>query len=120
MSIFAEILCNQFPDIAFPSINYISITRLNHTLNYTNTYYNTIRLIYHTYFMPYKKNYKNKFINKFDILDIVILSNKDISAIEKKYFLTKFTKAQSAYASFRKFAIQYKFKYYNQITVKVS
>ena len=117
MSLFAEILCNQFPDITFPSINYTSISRLKRSYTYSSVYYNSIQLIYHTYFMRYKKTYKKDSINKFDIFDFVILKDKELTIVEKNHFLQKFSKAQLHYSSFRKLAKLFKLKRYREFEI---
>jgi len=110
MSIFAEILCKQFPNIEYPSVNNQSIYKLTNSYNYDKLYYNAVKLIYNIYFLPYK----NSFNNKFDIFNTVILNNKNICDFEKDFFLMEFYKAQKTYSAFRKLALIFKFKYYKK------
>ena len=110
MSIFAEILCEQFPNITFPSVNYTSINLLSSAYDYSGIYYTSIRLIYHIYLIPYKP--KNKYtVSKYDVLHRVVLSNKKLQNQDKKYFLIKFSRAQKTYSCFRKLAMKFKYKH---------
>jgi len=113
MSIFAEILCKQFPNIQSPSVNNYFINQLNISYQHNKLYYNAIKLIYNIYFLPYKNILKNKFY----IFNIIILKNKNIFNFEKEFFLLEFYKAQKTYSAFRKLAIIYKFKYYKKFEI---
>ena len=50
MSLFAELLCKQFPNIEFPAVNHESISKLTRSWKYDTIYYISIKLIYHIYF----------------------------------------------------------------------
>lgn len=113
MSLFAELLWKYFPNIDFPGIDYDSITKLNYSRQYSSTYHSAIKLIYHIYYLPYdnKKLYNTKSLkNKFQILDTIILKNKQLTVNEKYIFFLKFSKAQNAYSAFRKLATIYRHK----------
>lgn len=112
MSVFAEILCKEFPYIKFPSINKYSLYALDESYKYNKLYYNAIQLIYNIYYLPYNKKYSK--YNKFNILNNVILNNKYITDSEKEFFLLEFSKAQKRYSAFRNLAIMYRFKYANK------
>jgi len=111
MSIFAEILCKQFPEVQFPSVNNDSIYKLNEAYKYNKIYYNAIKLIYNIYFLPYNKKHNNINNTKFSIFDIVIFHNDEIASDEKAFFLSQFCLAQKTYSAFRKLATIYKYKH---------
>ena len=80
MSLFAELLCRQTPNIAFPSVNSLSINKLNIASKYNTTYHVTIQLVYQIFFLPYNNavNLPKKYTNKFEILQDIILNNPHI------------------------------------------
>ena len=110
MSIFAEILCKQFPYINFPSINRQSFYELNQCQNHNKIYYNAIKLIYNIYFLPLNKEYNNINNTKFGVFNTIILNNTNISIYEQQFFLSQFYQAQRTYSAFRKLSILYKYK----------
>ena len=115
MSLFAEILWKQLPDIEFPSVDSASVNKLNISWKYNTLHHTAIRLIYHIYFLPYnnKQQYTDtqSFVGKFNILDIIVLNNKQLGDMEKNYFIAKFMVAQKIYSSFRKLAQIFRYKY---------
>ena len=113
MSLFAEILCKQFPSITYPAVNNHSIYQLTNSYKYDKLYYNAIKLIYNIYFLPYKPTLNNKF----NIFNVIILKNNNISDFEKIFFINEFCKAQKTYSAFRKLATMYKFKYYKKFEI---
>ena len=117
MSIFAEILCKQFPTVQYPSVNNYSFTLLEDSYQYNKLYYNAIKLIYNIYFMSYNNKHNSISNNKFNILNIIILNNKNICEFEKKFFLIEFYKAQKIYSAFRELAKLYKFKYRHKFEI---
>jgi len=117
MSIFAEILCKLFPTVKFPTVNNNSIYELNNSYSHNKLYYNAVKLIYNIYFLPFNKNYNGVNNNKFNILNIIILNNKNINKFHKHFFLIQFYKAQKTYSAFRKLAILYKFKHGQQFEI---
>jgi hypothetical protein len=113
MSLFAEILCKQFPNIKYPNVNNYSIYQLTNSYKYDKIYYNAIKLIYNIYFLPYKTTLNNKF----NIFNVIILKNDNINEFEKNFFINEFSKAQKTYSAFRNLAIIYKFKYYKKFEI---
>tara|TARA_B100001093_G_C26858529_1_gene1028693 strand:+ start:2633 stop:3952 length:1320 start_codon:yes stop_codon:yes gene_type:complete len=116
MSIFAEILCKQFPSINLPCVNYKSIQLLRSAYNYSSLHSTTIKLVYHIYFLNYKSLHKS-ILNKFDILNSIVLNDKNIDNYDKNYFLNNFSNAQKTYSSLRKFANLYKFKHLKKFEI---
>ena len=116
MSLFAELLCNQFPNMTLPTVSYAYINELNAAYEHAGLYHHSVKLVYHTYFLPYNtKKYNNKyFSSKFDILNHLILNNNSLLVHEKEYYLIKFYKAQKHYSNIRKFAAMFKYKYSKQ------
>ena len=114
MSLFAELLWKQLPNIDFPGINSASIKRLSMSWKYSTVYHISIKLLYHIYYLPYNhKQYDNKqtFLNKFHILHNMIIKNNLLSNCEKDYFIQKYSSAQNTYSAFRNLAKIYKIKY---------
>ena len=107
MSLFSEILCKQFPAVKIPSINFNDINFLLDSYKYNDNYHITIQFLYNIDFILYNNSNQT---NKFNILNNVILNNKNLSNEEVNYFLIKFYLAQKTYNSLRKFANSYKFK----------
>jgi hypothetical protein len=121
MSLFAELLCKQMPNIDFPSVNYESITKLNNSWKYNGLHYISIKLVYYIYFLQFDNHHSQinhkPFLNKFHILETIILKNKMITQHEKIYFLKKFMIAQNHYLNFRKLAKIFKFKNYKKFEI---
>ena len=115
MSVFAELLWKQFPNIDFPGVDHSSVNKLTISWRYNSLYHISVRLIYHIYLLPYDdnkwNNNKSSYKNKFEVMDDVILNNKRITNCEIEYFFNKFNKAQNAYIAFRKIAQHCKYKY---------
>lgn len=115
MSIFAEILSKQLPNIEFPSVNAASINNLQLSLNYNSLHHVGVSLLYYIYYLPFAakpiQNNKKIFANKFDILNTFVITNDTITQHEKNYFFTKFTSTQKTYNSFRRLAHICKHKY---------
>lgn len=116
MSLFAEILCKQFPSITLPKVNYKSIQLLRSAYNYSSLHSTSIKLIYHIYFLNYKYLHKSV-LNKFDILNAIVLIDKNIDTYDKIYFLNNFSNAQKIYSSLRRFANKYKYKHLKKFEI---
>ena len=110
MSIFSELLWKQFPNVDYPGIDRSSINKLAMSWKYNSLYHTSVRLIYHIYLLPYDDN-KSSYKNKFEVLNDIILDNKQLSLCESEYFFNKFYETQRAYCAFRRLTHYYKHKY---------
>ena len=106
MSTFSTILCKQFSNVKYPSINNINLQYLNEIQNLNDPYCFCVKFIYKNVFLQYNSSKKTKF----DILKEMVINNKGISSAYKTYYINKFTNAQKHYSNFRKLALICKFK----------
>ena len=115
MSLLAELLSKELPEVDFPSINSTSMNSLQCSLKYNNIYHSSVTLLYNIYYLPFVRKplsgITKIFDNKFEVFNTIILENTALNEQERNFFFKKFTRAQKNYNSFRKFAYHYKYKY---------
>lgn len=113
MSIFSHILCNQFPNVKYPSINYSNIRFLNDSYSTQCNQHTSIQLIYNIAYLNNNPHYQNKFT----VLNNIILESKTLAHTLKEYYFDKFSYSQRIYSILRKFSTKMKFKYVQKFEI---
>lgn len=112
MSLFAQILCEQFPNVQFPCINNLHIKYLNSSYYDSNLVHNIgLQLVYNIYYLNLNTDPKKIGSNKFTILNELILSNTNLNEQLINYYFINFCYSQKIYNIFRRFVLRVKLKY---------